>query len=107
MDDAPTSLPSTSKPIPSSCKSRSPPQTSTSLGAALSAPMPIIGRATTTSSSSRMGSLGSQSSAPGSMDIEDTLEHPSENCRERIKSLQQSASTITELVKEKVSVNIQ
>lgn len=102
IDDPSSTLASASRPIPSH-KSQSPPQTSISLGTALTAPMPIIGRATTTTSSYRMGSLGSQSSAPGSMDIEDTLEQPSANCRARVKSLQQSASTITELVKEKVS----
>ena len=102
MDDyASSSLASASKPILSSCKSQSPTQPSVSLGAALTAPMPIIRKAA--SSSSRMGSLGSQSSAPGSLDMEDTLEQPSANCTARIKSLQQSASTITELVKEKVS----
>ncbi|KAG7017265.1 Serine/threonine-protein kinase ATG1c [Cucurbita argyrosperma subsp. argyrosperma] len=98
MDDTSSTLASASKPIPSR-KSQSPPQSSIRLGTAVTAPMPIIGRATT--SSYRMGSLGSQSSAPGSMDIEDTLEQPSANCRARVKSLQQSASTITELVKEK------
>ncbi|KAG6596389.1 Serine/threonine-protein kinase ATG1c, partial [Cucurbita argyrosperma subsp. sororia] len=106
MDDyASSSLASASKPILSSCKSQSPTQTSVSLGAALTAPMPIIRKAT--SSSSRMGSLGSQSSAPGSLDMEDTLEQPSANCTARIKSLQQSASTITELVKEKITAGRQ
>ncbi|XP_022971229.1 serine/threonine-protein kinase ATG1c-like isoform X2 [Cucurbita maxima] len=106
MDDyASSSLANASKPILSSCKSQSPTQTSVSLGAALTAPMPIIGKAT--SSSSRMGSLGSQSSAPGSLDMEDTLEQPSANCTARIKSLQQSASTITELVKEKITAGRQ
>ncbi|XP_038905361.1 serine/threonine-protein kinase ATG1c-like [Benincasa hispida] len=102
MDDASSTLASGSKPIPSR-KSQSP-QTSISLGSALTAPMPIIGRAT---SSYRMGSLGSQSSAPGSMDMEDTLEQPSANSRARVKSLQQSASTITELVKEKITAGRQ
>ncbi|KGN58835.1 serine/threonine-protein kinase ATG1c isoform X1 [Cucumis sativus] len=106
IDDPSSTLASASRPIPSH-KSQSPPQTSISLGTALTAPMPIIGRATTTTSSYRMGSLGSQSSAPGSMDIEDTLEQPSANCRARVKSLQQSASTITELVKEKITAGRQ
>ncbi|XP_022934901.1 serine/threonine-protein kinase ATG1c-like isoform X1 [Cucurbita moschata] len=106
MDDyASSSLASASKPILSSCKSQSPTQPSVSLGAALTAPMPIIRKAA--SSSSRMGSLGSQSSAPGSLDMEDTLEQPSANCTARIKSLQQSASTITELVKEKITAGRQ
>ncbi|XP_022935209.1 serine/threonine-protein kinase ATG1c-like [Cucurbita moschata] len=104
MDDTSSTLASASKPIPSR-KSQSPPQSSIRLGTAVTAPMPIIGRATT--SSYRMGSLGSQSSAPGSMDIEDTLEQPSANCRARVKSLQQSASTITELVKEKITAGRQ
>ncbi|XP_022983329.1 serine/threonine-protein kinase ATG1c-like [Cucurbita maxima] len=104
MDDTSSTLASASKPIPSR-KSQSPPQSSIRLGTAVTAPMPIIGKATT--SSYRMGSLGSQSSAPGSMDIEDTLEQPSANCRARVKSLQQSASTITELVKEKITAGRQ
>lgn len=69
-----------------------------------SIPMPIIG--TINSSTCDIGSLESQSSAPGfspgSMDMGDALEQPSTHCITRIKSLQQCASAITELVHEKV-----
>ncbi|XP_022745054.1 serine/threonine-protein kinase ATG1c-like isoform X2 [Durio zibethinus] len=56
-------------------------------------------------------SLESQSSTPGtsqgSMDIGDTLEQPSSHRMTRIKSLQQCASAITELVHEKVEADRQ
>lgn len=69
-----------------------------------SAPMPIIGVAS--SSTRQIGSLESQDSGPGtshaSMDTGD--EQPSAHCMTRIKSLQQCASTITELVNEKVNL---
>lgn len=70
----------------------------------VSAPMPIIGVAT--GSTCQIGSSGSLDSAPGtshaSMDTGD--EQPSAHCMTRIKSLQQCASTITELVNEKVNL---
>ncbi|KAL2485188.1 Protein kinase superfamily protein [Abeliophyllum distichum] len=58
-----------------------------------------------------IGSLESHSSAPGtsqgSSDVEDTLEQPSTDCMTRIKSLQCCASTITELVNEKMEAGKQ
>uniref|UniRef100_A0A7N0U9N9 Protein kinase domain-containing protein n=1 Tax=Kalanchoe fedtschenkoi TaxID=63787 RepID=A0A7N0U9N9_KALFE len=72
------------------------------------APMPIVG--TTTSGLCCMGSLESQNSAPGtsqgSMDYADSLERPSTHGMTRIKSLQQCAATINELVNEKVMPSI-
>eukprot|EP00261_Vitis_vinifera_P038082 XP_019079325.1 PREDICTED: serine/threonine-protein kinase ATG1b-like [Vitis vinifera] len=70
-----------------------------------SAPMPIAGAGIT--NTCYTGSLESHSSAPfgtsqGSMDIGDALEQPSTHCMTRIKSLQQCASVIIELVNEKV-----
>lgn len=70
-----------------------------------SAPVPIIGA--TNSKISHIGSLESQSSAPGtslgSTDMGDALEQPSTHCMTRIKSLKRCACAITELVNEKVS----
>ncbi|KAK8532014.1 hypothetical protein V6N12_053466 [Hibiscus sabdariffa] len=67
------------------------------------APVPIIGA--TNINVYHLGSLESQSSGPGtsqgSMDIGDALEQPSSHCMTRIKSLQQCAFAITELVQEK------
>ncbi|RYR26575.1 hypothetical protein Ahy_B02g060834 [Arachis hypogaea] len=64
--------------------------------------MPIVG--VSTSSTCQIGSSESQDSAPGtshgSMDTGD--EQPSGHCMTRIKSLQQCASAITELVNEKM-----
>ncbi|XP_038990796.1 serine/threonine-protein kinase ATG1c-like [Hibiscus syriacus] len=67
------------------------------------APVPIIGA--TNINVYHVGSLESQSSGPGTspgfMDTGDSLERPSSHCRTRIKSLQQCASAITDLVHEK------
>lgn len=72
-----------------------------------SAPVPIIGAAN--SKISHIGSLESQSSAPGtslgSMDMLDALEQPSTHCMTRIKSLQRCASAITELVNGKIEAD--
>ncbi|KAH9672547.1 serine/threonine-protein kinase ATG1c [Citrus sinensis] len=69
-----------------------------------SAPVPIIGA--TNSKISHIGSLESQSSAPGtslgSTDMGDALEQPSTHCMTRIKSLKRCACAITELVNEKI-----
>lgn len=74
----------------------------------LSPPVPIIG--TTNINTHRIGSLDSSGSAPGtsleSMDLGDVLEKPSSHCMTRIKSLEQSASAIKELVNEKASRNL-
>lgn len=70
-----------------------------------SAPVPIMGPAT--SKVGCVGSLDSHTSAhgtsQGSVDIADTLEKPSTDCMRRIESLQCCASAITELVNEKVT----
>ncbi|ESR42438.1 hypothetical protein CICLE_v10011177mg [Citrus x clementina] len=69
-----------------------------------SAPVPIIGA--TNSKISHIGSLESQTSAPGtslgSTDMGDALEQPSTHCMTRIKSLKRCACAITELVNEKI-----
>ena len=80
--------------------------TSVNMKSKSSAPMPIAGAGIT--NTFYTGSLESHSSAPsgtsqGSMDIGDALEQPSTHCMTRIKSLQQCASVITELVNEKVT----
>ncbi|XP_068477902.1 serine/threonine-protein kinase ATG1c-like isoform X5 [Phaseolus vulgaris] len=83
-------------------RSGSLPQESSSSITRPSAPMPIVG--VHTNSTYQVGSSGSQDSAPGtslgSMDIGD--EQPSAHCMTRVKSLQQCASAITELVNEKM-----
>ncbi|XP_020233047.1 serine/threonine-protein kinase ATG1c [Cajanus cajan] len=91
-----------SRPSHTTYRSGSLPQESSSTINRLSAPMPIVG--VPTNSICQIGSSGSQDSAPGtslgSMDTGD--EQPSAHCMTRVKSLQQSASAITELVNEKV-----
>ncbi|KAK9289457.1 hypothetical protein L1049_007612 [Liquidambar formosana] len=91
------------------CKSESPPSASVHINRRSSAPLPIIGAAT--SNMCCMGSLESQSSAPGtsqgSMDIGDALEQPSTHCMTRIRSLQHCASAITELVNKKIEAGRQ
>lgn len=83
-------------------------QTSANVMPPLSPPVPIVGTTTTNINMHRIGrSLDSYGSAPGtsleSMDLGDVLEKPSSHCMTRIKSLQQSASAIKELVNEKAS----
>lgn len=101
--DASYSSTSASKPSHFPYKSQSPSKASPVT--MLSAPMPITGAAN--SNICHIGSLESQSSAPGtsqgSMDAVDALEQPSKHCMTRIKSLQKCASAITELVNERVS----
>lgn len=93
-----------SRPSHTQYRSGSLPQESSSAITRPSAPMPIVGAHT--NSMYQVGSSGSQDSAPGtslgSMDISD--EQPSAHCMTRVKSLQQCASAITELVNEKVNV---
>ncbi|PKI47256.1 hypothetical protein CRG98_032342, partial [Punica granatum] len=95
---------STSASKPSHEKYQSPPQTSAKIMPPSSAPVPIIGA--TNINTQRVGSLDSYGYAPGtsleSMDIGDVLEKPSMHCMTRIKSLQQCASSIEELVNEKI-----
>ncbi|CAK9185374.1 unnamed protein product [Ilex paraguariensis] len=87
-----------------SSNSGSPPLESGKIKATPSAPVPIIGAAT--SQMGCVGSLESHSSVPSgtsprSMDTGDCLEQPSTGCLKRIQSLRQCACAITELVKEK------
>ncbi|KAJ7950250.1 Kinase family protein [Quillaja saponaria] len=90
-------------------RSESPTQVSSNTNTTSSAPMPIIG--TATSNTFHIGSSESQGSAPGtsqgSVDTKDALENPSTHCMIRIKSLQQCASAIRELVTEKIEVGRQ
>ena len=102
--DVSSSSASASKPSPSLYKSQSLPRES--LATSSSAPMPIKGAAAN-SNVCCIGSLDSQSSAPGtslgSTDMGDALEQPSTHCMTRLSSLQQCVSAITELVHEKVN----
>ncbi|KAJ0028298.1 hypothetical protein Pint_35323 [Pistacia integerrima] len=95
---------SISKPSHIPYKSNSPPRTSIASNTTSTAPMTIIG--STNSNICCIGSLESQSSAPGtslgSMDIGDAFEQPSTHGMTRIKSLQKYASSITELVRGKM-----
>lgn len=103
--DVSSSSASLFKPSHSPYKSQSPPEAVFNMTTKSSSPMPIIGAQT--SKMCRIGSLESQSSAPGtsqgSVDMGDTLEQPSTHCMTRIKSLQQCASAIKDLINEKVS----
>ncbi|KAK2657765.1 hypothetical protein Ddye_010817 [Dipteronia dyeriana] len=94
-----------SKPSHIPSKSESPSRTSIADKTTSSSPMAIIGASK--SNFCGIGSLDSQqSSAPGtslgSMDTGDGLEQPTTHCMTRIKSLQQCASAITELVHGKI-----
>ncbi|XP_061353713.1 serine/threonine-protein kinase ATG1c-like isoform X3 [Gastrolobium bilobum] len=105
--DVSSSSVSASKPSHSPYRSGSFPQESSNTITTVSAPMPIGG--VPTNSICQIGSSGSQDSAPGtshgSMDTGD--EQPSAHCMTRVKSLQQCASTITELVNEKMAAGKQ
>ncbi|XWS67130.1 hypothetical protein CRYUN_Cryun05aG0260400 [Craigia yunnanensis] len=107
--DVSSSSASTSKPNHIPHKSESPPLIPYTNNTASAAPLPIIGA--TNVNICHVGSLDSQSSAPGtsqgSMDIGEALEQPSSHCMTRIKSLQQCASAITELVHEKIEAGRQ
>ncbi|KAL5991708.1 hypothetical protein ACLOJK_012618 [Asimina triloba] len=90
----------------SPCKSEGSPMASINNNA-LSRPMPITGAGT--KHTCGFGSLGSHSSAPsgtsqGSTDIGDTFEQQSSDGTTRMRSLQQCASAITELVNEKIEL---
>ncbi|XP_050244322.1 serine/threonine-protein kinase ATG1c isoform X2 [Quercus robur] len=107
--DVSSSSASASKPSHSPYKSGSPPQAFVNMTDTSSAPMPIMG--TATSNPYRIENLENQSSAPGtsqgSMSIGDALEQPSTHCMMRIKSLKQCASAITELENEKIETGRQ
>ena len=63
--------------------------------------MPIIGA--TGNNVGRFGSLDSQSTSHGSLDLGDAFEQPSTNSLTRITSLKKCAATIAELVHERVT----
>ncbi|CAK9151434.1 unnamed protein product [Ilex paraguariensis] len=95
-----------SKPSHLLSKSGSPPLASGNINSTSSSPMQIIGAAT--SNIGCVGSFERQSfvpfgTSPGSVNAWDVLEQRSTDCLRRIRSLQQCASAITELVKEKVT----
>jgi len=102
--DVSSSSVNASKPSHSLFRSGSFPQEFSNTITRISAPMQIVGAST--NSMCQIGSSGSQDSAPGtshgSMDTCD--EQPSTHCMTRVKSLQEYASAITELVNEKVNV---
>ena len=102
--DVSSSSASASKPSHSPYKTGSPPQVFVNMTDTSSAPMPIIG--TATSNLYRIESLENQGSAPGTSQGSMSLEQPSTHCMMRIKSLQQCASAITELENEKASHSI-
>ncbi|KAJ6425379.1 hypothetical protein OIU84_026029 [Salix udensis] len=105
--DMSSSTTSTSKPSNAQCKSESPPRALAYINTTPSIPMPIIG--TANKNLYLVGSLEIPGSAPGtsegSVDLGDAFEQPSTHCMTRIKSLQQCASAITELVLEKIKEN--
>ncbi|KAH8485017.1 hypothetical protein H0E87_026695 [Populus deltoides] len=102
-----SSTASTSKPSNAQCKSESPPRAPAYINTTPSVPVPII--STANKNLCLFGSLEIPSSAPGtsegSVDLGDALEQPSTHCMTRIKSLQQCASAITELVLEKIKAS--
>lgn len=98
--------PSSATPSPSNSprKSESSPVASSKFNG-LSAPVPIIGAAG--GNSHAIGTPGSGSASltsQGSMDMIDAIEQPSGHSMVRIRSLQQFASVITDIVKEKVKI---
>ncbi|CAL9192989.1 unnamed protein product [Musa hybrid cultivar] len=100
------SLPSVSpsRPSNSPCKSEGSQITSPNVRAS-SAPMPISGAAVSNAPAIRsLGSCGSPASetSHGSIDMSDAVEQPSGHFMTRIISLQQFASVITDVVKEKI-----
>ncbi|CAL1378976.1 unnamed protein product [Linum trigynum] len=103
--DVSSSLAGNSKPSQIPFRSESAPLTSVHLVPTTSAPVPIVVPSNPTRLA-RNASIDSPGSAPGtsqgSTDIGDALEQPSPDCTTRIKSLKQCASTITELVQEKI-----
>ncbi|CAK9151433.1 unnamed protein product [Ilex paraguariensis] len=99
-----------SKPSHLLSKSGSPPLASGNINSTSSSPMQIIGAAT--SNIGCVGSFERQSfvpfgTSPGSVNAWDVLEQRSTDCLRRIRSLQQCASAITELVKEKIEAERQ
>ncbi|XP_074576596.1 LOW QUALITY PROTEIN: serine/threonine-protein kinase ATG1c-like [Curcuma longa] len=102
LDMSPSSV--SPSPTNSPPRSDSPPVASSKFNG-LSAPLPIIGSAV--GNSHTIGTPGSGCSASltsqGSMDMIDAMEQPSGHSMVRIRSLQQFASVITDIVKEKIA----
>ncbi|CAN1849916.1 Serine/threonine-protein kinase ATG1c [Linum perenne] len=102
--DLSSSLACNLKPSQIPFKSESAPIASGHLMHTQSVPVPIVGAGNPTLA--RIASMDSPGSAPGtsqgSTDTGDALEQPSSDSMTRIKSLRQCASTITELIQEKV-----
>ncbi|URD72303.1 hypothetical protein MUK42_08642 [Musa troglodytarum] len=88
----------------SPCKSEGSPITSPNVRPS-SAPMPISGAAVSNAPAIRsLGSCGSPASetSHGSINMSDAVEQPSGHFMTRIRSLQQFASVITDVIKEKI-----
>ncbi|KAF2613699.1 hypothetical protein F2Q70_00008520 [Brassica cretica] len=98
--DLPSSSSSSSKAYNFPFKSQSPPVELTNRSISSTAPMPIIGA--TGNNVGRFGSLDSQSTSHGSLDLGDAFEQPSTNSLTRITSLKKCAATIAELVHERI-----
>lgn len=111
--DVSSSSASNSKPYHIPHKMGSPPIKSFTNNPSSTPPMPITGatnsniyRGATNNNTCRIGSLENPNSAPGtsqgSLDLRDALEQPSAHGMTRIKSLQQCASSVKELIRGKV-----
>ncbi|KAL0710885.1 hypothetical protein Bca4012_017863 [Brassica carinata] len=98
--DLPSSSSSSSKAYNFPFKSQSPPVELFNRSISSTAPMPIIGA--TGNNVGRFGSLDSQSTSHGSLDLGDAFEQPSTNSLTRITSLKKCAATIAELVHERI-----
>lgn len=100
--DASSSLASASKLSHMPCKLENTHQAFASVNSSTSSSMPIV--SLTGSRVGYIGALDSHSAAPSGTphDTGDGLEQPITHCMTRIQSLQQFASTIRELVNEKV-----
>ncbi|XP_058212890.1 serine/threonine-protein kinase ATG1c-like isoform X2 [Rhododendron vialii] len=105
--DASSSSASASKLSHMPCKLESPHQAFASVNSTSSSSMPIV--SLTGSRVGCIGALDSHSAAPSGTphDIGDALEQPITHCMTRIRSLQQFASAIRELVNEKIAAGNQ
>ncbi|XP_057519309.1 serine/threonine-protein kinase ATG1c isoform X2 [Amaranthus tricolor] len=106
--DVKYSSPSKSKPSLSSTKSELPLPISPSISSRSSSPMPILGPSIGYPCS--IETVDNQSSAPpgmspGSMDTIDGLEQPSSDSLTRLKSLQECAASVKELVNEMIEAD--
>ncbi|KAJ0262235.1 Serine/threonine-protein kinase ATG1c [Hirschfeldia incana] len=98
--DLPSSSSSSSKAYNFPFKSQSPPVELFNRSISSTAPMPIIGASG--HNIGRFGSMDSQSTSHGSLDLGDAFEQPSTNSLTRITSLKKCAATIGELVHERI-----